>query len=832
MLWIRCFAVCCLVGGLAPRVFAAPDYVVNIAGEGHPLMGIAAADDGSFGLYHINAQAYLTPHHSMTPDELNDGEASAASEVNTYSGDGFVDDPALEHPDGGMNAFDFLGIRWDVARDGVAAVRLYQRMHGDGGWFGGLTTGNAEAPKVQVSRDGGTTWTDVAGVVDDYLSLVQGVAQNGQVVGPMTFSFPPQDRVDGIRLFGQGGGQAGVDTSGFVSGAEFEVYPEARVAEETWRYVYAHPAGGSDLAYNVAIDSGGAAAVSGVVSTNGKHNPFLFRIAPGADTPAWTYENQFPGQVINDRMYDVMVDGEDNVIGCGYLARNTSPYQEHLAVKFAPDGSNHWERIFSTPAGDTEYHLYAVAPNPAGVVHALGYLNRPADPRGRWMVYTLDTDGNATPIPSTTYNPPAVYSYRNVPQGLAFDAAGGFCTVGIKGSSGMRRHWQVNRYDASYALQWEKTFVNQGESTISALNADFDRAKNPIVVGYDREPDGTPTALAIKYASADGAGLWTNRTGGAAVSLFRNIAMDPAGYPLVCGLRSVDGSNRGVLVRLDPNTGEVIQENLWVDGVRDLLGVDCRNRRIVVAGAADSADGGDIVVIEMTPRAPSLYRIGPEEVTLEVHTSFVDPGVIAWDAFEQLDLSGSVVISGGLDTAVLGVYTQVYEAASAGDAAAPVSRIVHVVDTTPPEISLVGEDVIRVDLGVPFTDPGFTATDNYDADMVSRVEVLGSVDAATAGTYTLTYQGSDTSGNPATPVIRTVRVAPLAIAGVPLVAGKLQLHGEGEVGAVYHLYGSGRLDGSPVWSLEEILNCTDGTLDWELLPIDSQRFFRLERIAP
>ncbi|MCP5521494.1 MAG: hypothetical protein H7A46_08100 [Verrucomicrobiales bacterium] len=208
-------------GGFLPD--PAPDGPsTNLALAGNPIMGHAPFDNGTFGVYHINAQGYLTPHHSETPEELNDGDIGPSSVVDTYSGDGFVDDPDLESPDGGADPYDFLGIAWSEPQDGVAEIQLYQRIFGDGGWFGGLNS--AVAPKVQVSRDGGTTWLDVEGVTTDYDSLVSPTSQNGQVVGPISFSFPPQDDIDGIRLFGEGGGRAGVDVSGFVAAAEFEVY--------------------------------------------------------------------------------------------------------------------------------------------------------------------------------------------------------------------------------------------------------------------------------------------------------------------------------------------------------------------------------------------------------------------------------------------------------------------------------------------------------------------------------------------------------------------------------------------------------------------------------
>ena len=63
-------------------------------------------------------------------------------------------------------------------------------------------------------------------------------------------------------------------------------------------------------------------------------------------------------------------------------------------------------------------------------------------------------------------------------------------------------------------------------------------------------------------------------------------------------------------------------------------------------------------------------------------------------------------------------------------------------------------------IGDPYTDPGYTASDNIDGDITSAVVVGGNtVDANTLGTYIITYNVSDTVGNPATEVTRTINIS-------------------------------------------------------------------------
>ena len=93
------------------------------------------------------------------------------------------------------------------------------------------------------------------------------------------------------------------------------------------------------------------------------------------------------------------------------------------------------------------------------------------------------------------------------------------------------------------------------------------------------------------------------------------------------------------------------------------------------------------------------------------------------------------------------------------------------VDTTAPTISLAGDAEMAVEQGTEFTDPGATASDETDGTV--SVSVSGSVDANTAGTYTLTYTASDAAGNEAS----AQRVVTVADTTIPTI----QLNGESAI---------------------------------------------------
>lgn len=100
--------------------------------------------------------------------------------------------------------------------------------------------------------------------------------------------------------------------------------------------------------------------------------------------------------------------------------------------------------------------------------------------------------------------------------------------------------------------------------------------------------------------------------------------------------------------------------------------------------------------------------------------------------------------------------------AKATDAAGNVSTLsapfeVLVPDITPPVMTLNGETPMTVEGGLAFTDPGATASDNFDGNITAQILVTGSVNTAVIGAYELTYTVTDGNGNNAT-MTRTVNV--------------------------------------------------------------------------
>ena len=159
---------------------------------------------------------------------------------------------------------------------------------------------------------------------------------------------------------------------------------------------------------------------------------------------------------------------------------------------------------------------------------------------------------------------------------------------------------------------------------------------------------------------------------------------------------------------------------------------------------------------DLTP--PVITLTGDAAVTVECGDSYTDAGATATDDRDGDVTAGIVVAGDAVDTTTPGTYTITYNVSDlAGNAATEVTREVTVDDTTAPSIQLTGNASITVECGGAYTEQGATATDTCDTNVLA---VTGGdvVDATTPGTYTVTYDASDDSGNAATTVTRTVEV--------------------------------------------------------------------------
>jgi phage protein D len=126
------------------------------------------------------------------------------------------------------------------------------------------------------------------------------------------------------------------------------------------------------------------------------------------------------------------------------------------------------------------------------------------------------------------------------------------------------------------------------------------------------------------------------------------------------------------------------------------------------------------------------------------------------------DGTGAATVGGDtVDTNTIGTYIITYDHTDTnGNAAVQVTRTVNVVSGSAPVISLIGSSFITLEVGSgAYVEQGATATDTEDGDLTGDIVIGGdTVDTNTIGVYMVTYNVTDTNGNPATQVTRTINV--------------------------------------------------------------------------
>ena len=154
---------------------------------------------------------------------------------------------------------------------------------------------------------------------------------------------------------------------------------------------------------------------------------------------------------------------------------------------------------------------------------------------------------------------------------------------------------------------------------------------------------------------------------------------------------------------------------------------------------------------------PVITMSGSATVTINKGNTYTDAGATCVD---NTDGVISPVSTGTVDTTTSGSYTISYSCTdTAGNTATQLTRTVTVQnpsDTTPPLIIMNGNATVAIQKGDSYTDAGATCVDDTDG-VISPVST-GTVDTTTSGSYTISYSCTDTAGNTATQLTRTVTV--------------------------------------------------------------------------
>ena len=224
-------------------------------------------------------------------------------------------------------------------------------------------------------------------------------------------------------------------------------------------------------------------------------------------------------------------------------------------------------------------------------------------------------------------------------------------------------------------------------------------------------------------------------------------------------------SNYTVVDGSDPNPMVKVYAN--IDSSR--LGFQYAKYCAVDINGNQFCKGQVVVVYDNT--SPIIQLNGGASQQVEVFHQYIDPGYTITDN----DRENVVVTTKGNwtgHTTILGSYSQSFEAVDRAGNSGSATRIIDVVDRTPPVIVLNDSLVKTVQRWSEFEEPGFTVSDNYDDSSTVVVETSGTFESTQSeGVYYISYTAIDQSGNRSAPALRAIKVVNFTTIDEPISTG-------------------------------------------------------------
>ncbi len=277
-----------------------------------------------------------------------------------------------------------------------------------------------------------------------------------------------------------------------------------------------------------------------------------------------------------------------------------------------------------------------------------------------------------------------------------------------------------------------------------------------VVVGGDIVTTTATSTFVVSYTASDA-------SGNPAIPVSRTVYVVDIAVPIITivGSSTVDVEYGSVYTdagatALDDADGD-ISANIVTSGSVNTSALGAYTLSYDVSDSSGNAaitTNRTVNVVDTT--APVVTVTGSSTVVLTVGDTYTEDGATATDA---VDGSLIVTTTGTVDTNTVGTYTLVYSATDLSGNTGTSSRDVIVnaaPDTTAPIITILGTNPVTITVGGVFTDEGATSTDNVDVNL--PITASSTVNTSVVGTYTVTYNTTDNSGNAAIPMVRTVNV--------------------------------------------------------------------------
>ncbi len=225
----------------------------------------------------------------------------------------------------------------------------------------------------------------------------------------------------------------------------------------------------TDMAYAVAIDSDNNITVAGFDRDPGNDQWRVIKFDQNKDL-VWNKKfNLHPTS--HDRVYDVAIDSENNIIVVGYYRNATTDW---MTMKLNPSGDSIWNYTRDITGTD---RAYGVATDSSDNIIVVGYDIEPGS--YQWKIVKLDKNSNL--IWNKTHPTSAGVSYA---YDVAVDNNDHIIVVGRDNEPGDYQ-WRIMKLNSTGHQIWNYT-KNLCPNYDSAESVAVDSNNNIIVVGYDQ----------------------------------------------------------------------------------------------------------------------------------------------------------------------------------------------------------------------------------------------------------------------------------------------------------------------------------------------------------
>ena len=317
---------------------------------------------------------------------------------------------------------------------------------------------------------------------------------------------------------------------------------------------------------------------------------------------------------------------------------------------------------------------------------------------------------------------------------------------------------------ASVTVECHSTYTELGASVVDACDASL----TSVTIGGDVVNANAVGTYVVSYSATDAAG-------NAADVVTRTVTVVDTTPPTItvdCStLATTVSANAVTCVAAVPDfTGSTTASDLCATSgsltksqsppAGSMVGLGAHTVTITVTDPSGNATDCDTTFTVEDTTAPVIALVGDSAVTLECAVdTYTELGATVTDGCDA-GLTSVVIGGDTVNTNVPGTYVVTYDATDAsGNAAAQVVRTVIVSDTVAPVITLNNPSLTTLECHVDsYTEPGASVSDACDLSLTTAVVGGATVDPNTTGTYVVTYNATDASGNASTQVTRAVTV--------------------------------------------------------------------------